>query len=105
MTQKEIAFNHLRRQLCVDDEAAIAELYNEFLASFPRKIAAARAALAAADWKRLEETAHTIKGDSAIVGLGQLRDLAMALQEAGKTRDRDSCRRLAEELERGFSPI
>jgi HPt (histidine-containing phosphotransfer) domain-containing protein len=102
MTQKETAEAYLKQQLCVDDQSVIDDIYNEFIPAFKKNLAEANEAFAKKDWEALATAAHTLKGDTAIVGLMTLRELAMELQSAGKSADADACERLLAALKENF---
>ena len=81
---KDKTRNYLVEQLGSDDSDLIAEIYAEFLSAFERNLRIAEKSFGNADSDGLVHAAHTIKGDAAIVGEDEVRDLALALQNAGK---------------------
>ena len=81
---KDKTRNYLVEQLGSDDSDLIAEIYAEFLSAFERNLRIAEKSFGGEDSDGLVNAAHTIKGDAAIVGENEIRDLALALQNAGK---------------------
>lgn len=82
---KDKTRNYLIEQLGSDDSNLITEIYAEFLSAFERNLRIAEKSFDGGDAEGLVHAAHTIKGDAAIVGENEVRDLALALQNAGKT--------------------
>lgn len=69
------------------DEDIVAEIYAEYVTSLHAKAQEAADRLAAADWQRLDETAHTIKGNALVAGDTETADAAIALRGASKLGD------------------
>jgi len=70
-----------------DETETIAIVWNEYLGETTKQLAAARDALAAADYPALDRIAHTLKGNALIVGDGALVTAAVALRDAAKAGD------------------
>ncbi|MEI8078503.1 MAG: Hpt domain-containing protein [bacterium] len=47
------------------------------------------AAIAASDWKTAGDHGHSIKGIAASVGMDDLRDLGLAIEQAGRRGEKD----------------
>lgn len=92
MTYKEKISRYLSEQLTVKDPQLIEELYNEFLMEFHEKLNETENALAHSDYLKLKTLAHTMKGDSAIIGLEELKIIAMQLQEAAEQKNPEQCK-------------
>ncbi len=103
MNPRKNAEQYLKAQLSVQDDEMIREIYQEFLTVFARNLSAAGEALAEGDYNRLDTLAHTLKGDAAIVGLQELKSLAMSLQEYSKNGDAENCRLLLQQLTDHFA--
>lgn len=103
MSPKETAEQYLKAQLSVQDEETVREIYQEFQMVFARNLSAAGKALDEGDCTRLGSFAHTLKGDAAIVGLQNLKSLAMSLQEQSRKGDTENCRELLKQLTALFS--
>ena len=82
---KDKTRNYLIEQLGSDDSNLITEIYAEFLSAFERNLRIAEKSFDGGDAEGLVHATHTIKGDAAIVGENEVRDLALALQNAEKT--------------------
>lgn len=69
------------------DEEIVAEIYAEYVSSLHAKAKEAAERLAAGDWTRLDESAHTIKGNALVAGDTETADAAIALRGAAKLGD------------------
>ena len=69
------------------DREAVAEILAEFAADAPRQAAAVRDAVAGGDAELVRRCAHTLKGASANVGAGALREVARRLEQAAAAGD------------------
>ena len=69
------------------DEEIVSEIYAEYVSSLHDKAKEAADRLAACDWTRLDETAHTIKGNALVAGDTETADAAIALRGASKLGD------------------
>lgn len=68
-------------------EAAVKEVWAEYLSSTAERIAEARTALAADDFPELDSVAHRLKGNALMVGDQPLAMAAVALRDAAKASD------------------
>jgi HPt (histidine-containing phosphotransfer) domain-containing protein len=64
------------------DQRLLRELVGIFVDEGPKRLEALRAAVSAADGHQVEQIAHSLKGSASILGAGQLRDAAQALEDA-----------------------
>jgi len=69
------------------DRQLLAELAELFLQDYPRLLEEIRDSIPKADFATLERGAHTLKGRLAFFGIQRIRQMAMALEEMGKTHD------------------
>ena len=69
------------------DEEIVAEIYAEYVSSLHAKAKEAAERLAAGDWTRLDESAHTIKGNALVAGDTETADAAIELRGAAKLGD------------------
>ncbi len=81
----------LDRQLALsrvgDDSELLREIAVIFLADYPRSLAEIRAAIAAADGKQLETSAHALKGSVANFGARAAVESASRLEQMGHAGD------------------
>jgi HPt (histidine-containing phosphotransfer) domain-containing protein len=82
------------------------ELFEDYvkicLRDIPARLKKIRAGLSSKDYKSVNIHAHSIKGMANIMGAYFLRDAALAMETAGKSRDTARIRHLASETEREF---
>ena len=69
------------------DRQLLAELAELFLQDYPRLLEEIRNSIPKADFVTLERGAHTLKGRLAFFGIQRIREMALALEEMGKTHD------------------
>jgi len=82
-------FNPARlEQLCVElDRTAVAEMVGDFLADFPARLAEIHRLHAAAQWRDLERTAHSLKGLAALFGFEKLSGQFLAIEAGAEAGD------------------
>lgn len=73
-----IDVDRLRRTF--EDDTVLAELYAMYVEDTSRRIADLRTALNAGDLSRVSRTGHTLKGSSANIGAGVMREVAAELE-------------------------
>ena len=83
---KECCRKYLDEQFGGDADI-IGEIYGEYVSSVGEKLGEAEAALAAADWVRLDKVAHTIKGNALAAGDTETADVAIELRKAAALSD------------------
>jgi two-component system sensor histidine kinase/response regulator len=90
--------------LCDDDGEMLDELLRAFAEDEPRLYGALERAFHAEDFESLAKNAHALKGVLAALAAIPGRDLALALERAGRNADLEETRRivllLREELDR-----
>ena len=64
---------------------AIARIVDHFLAETSQRLATLHSAISAGDAKLLEQAAHALKGISGTVGANEMLDLAVRLEEYGRS--------------------
>lgn len=101
---KECCKKYLDEQFGGDADV-VADIYGEYGISLRAKVAEAAAALAAGDWKTLDGTAHTIKGNALAVGDGEVSGVAVLLRQAAKLEDRGACAPLVSDLEKALETL
>ena len=87
------------------DADVVGEIYSEYVTSVGVKLSEADAALAAADWTRLDHVAHTVKGNALAAGDAEMAETAIALRKASALADSAEAASLVaklRELERGL---
>ena len=99
----------LDRRLALSRVGGDAELLREiahvFLEDYPRSLIAIRAAIAAADAKQLEISAHSLKGSVANFGAREAVEAALRLERMGHDREmRESAESLLA-LERALAAL
>jgi CheY-like chemotaxis protein len=85
------------------DEEFFNELLLTFLQEIPARIGELRSALERNDPNSITEQAHTIKGASANIGAHALKQVALEIEVAGKSRDLHKAHSYSEKLEREYS--
>jgi HPt (histidine-containing phosphotransfer) domain-containing protein len=90
--------------LCEDDGEMLGELLRAFAEDEPRLYGALERALHVEDFEHLAKNAHALKGVLAALAAIPGRDLALALERAGRNANLEEARRimplLREELDR-----
>ena len=66
------------------DREVVDEIYGEFVRSMDEKLDEADAALAAADWLKLDRVAHAVKGNALAAGDTAMADVAIELRGVAK---------------------
>jgi CheY-like chemotaxis protein/HPt (histidine-containing phosphotransfer) domain-containing protein len=89
----------------MDDEELAQTVAEGFLGDIPRQIEILKGCLAHGDVVSAERQAHSIKGASANVGGGALREVAFRMEKAGKTGDLESITSHLPELETEFARL
>jgi CheY-like chemotaxis protein len=84
------------------DPAAQQELLTLYLSSTQSLIEQITTAHEARDYEQLAARAHEIKGASAYIGAGDLREIARNLELAAKARDTEKIQESVDELEPAF---
>ena len=69
------------------DADVVGEIYSEYVTSVGVKLSEADAALAAADWTRLDHVAHTVKGNALAAGDAEMAETAITLRKAAALSD------------------
>jgi HPt (histidine-containing phosphotransfer) domain-containing protein len=72
-----------------DDPAFLDQLVDTFLAEAPGYLAAIDAAVAAGDATGVVVPAHTLKGNAATIGAGELAAVSRGLEERGRRGETD----------------
>lgn len=80
------ARRHLAQEYGLEEED-LRELEATLIANLSELRTSLTAANAAGDWKTAGDHGHSIKGIAASVGLNDLRDLGLALEQAGRSGD------------------
>lgn len=69
------------------DRSLLAELVGIFLEDYPQRVAELREAIAQGDAPRTQRVAHGLKGSVAGFGAKQAKELALRLEQIGKSGD------------------
>ena len=90
--------------ICDGDEALFLEIVQIFLEDTPQRIETLSQAVEANDADQIQKTAHALKGASANLAAGPLRQAAQVLEKTGRDRHtalaREGFRRVLHEWER-----
>lgn len=90
--------------ICDDDEELFLEIVQIFLEDTPKRIEALSGAVVAGDADQIRKTAHALKGASANLAAGPLRQACQALERTGRDGQtalaREGFRRVLHEWER-----
>ena len=70
-----------------DKQPFIKKMFTVFIAQEPKRVDQIRDALAAEDAKQLRLLAHALKGGAATLGVEQVRDRCLHLENAAKAED------------------
>jgi CheY-like chemotaxis protein/HPt (histidine-containing phosphotransfer) domain-containing protein len=89
----------------MDDEDLARMLVESFLKNTPMQIAAMKGYLETGDVMGVERQAHTIRGASANMGGGRLREVAFEMEKAARAGDLSAAGRLIPELEAQFDRL
>ena len=82
------------------DRRLLLELIGLFVEDLPGRLTGLKEASATRDVRQLERLAHSLKASAAILGAGDLRGAALALEEAVRSRRLDAAPGLLADLER-----
>lgn len=90
--------------ICDDDEELFLEIVQIFLEDTPQRIEVLSGAVVAGDAEKIQKTAHALKGASANLAAGPLRQACQALEKTGRDGQtalaREGFRRVQHEWER-----
>ena len=98
----EAALETIRRLQRPGQPYPLAELLAMFVDSTPQRLADMRAAVEGADGGRLATTAHTLKGEAAMVGAREVRAGCAKLERLGRSKDLFGAAALLETLAAAF---
>jgi two-component system, sensor histidine kinase and response regulator len=84
------------------DEELLKEIATIFLEDYPNSIQEIRAAIAASDAKRLETSAHTLKGSVSNFGARSAVASALLLEQMGRAGQMQQCAEALEALEQAL---
>lgn len=87
---------------CMDDKDLCAELINLFIDDFSAGLESLKQIIAQGDSSSIFQRAHTIKGSAANIAANQIREIALAMESAGKRGELSPCVELLPHLERAF---
>ena len=88
-----------------DDMDFLLELLEMYEKDFRAKAATLETALAGFDFEALREIGHYLKGSSANLSLGPLREAAFMLERAGTEKDPEGAIEGMARLKRGFEDL
>ena len=83
-----------------DKQPFIKKMFTVFIAQEPKRIREIKDALASGDAKQLRLLAHALKGGAATLGVSQVRDRCLALENAAKVDDLPAAEAEVVELEK-----
>ena len=83
-----------------DDKDLLDSLYAEYCATAKQYVEAIKAALPKGDFAELKRLAHTLKGNSAMVGDTEMNAHALAFENGAKAEALATCKAELPELER-----
>ena len=89
----------LRQLQQPDKPDAIARIVDHFLAETGQRLATLHRAITTGDAKLLEQAAHALKGISGTVGANEMLDLAVRLEEYGRSGRTDDAAEVVTALE------
>jgi signal transduction histidine kinase/CheY-like chemotaxis protein/HPt (histidine-containing phosphotransfer) domain-containing protein len=87
------------------DETLLAELVRVFALDYPKRLAEVREAIAMSDDKRLERTAHGLRGEVGLFGAEIASNLAATLETMGREGHLENARDVLQELERELARV
>ena len=94
---KNACIEYLTEQL--GDRDVAGEVYAEYAASFREKLAEAKRSFADRDWKNLDFTVHTLKGNALSAGDEEAAKTAIELRGAAQLSDEGRAAELLSRLE------
>ncbi|MBU1023585.1 response regulator, partial [bacterium] len=96
-----IDFEELLKRLDGDEEL-IRDIFDEFIADVPRRISAIHEALEIGDNQLAQREAHSLKGASANLSAGQLREIAYRIEQSCTNDELNDIPSLLHQLEEQF---
>ena len=96
--QEEI-ITYLKEQVAGDDKELLDSLYAEYCLTAKEYVASLKTALPAGDFSELKKLAHTLKGNSAMVGDKAMNAHALAFENGAKAEALATCQAEILELE------
>ena len=97
---KEEIVAYLKEQVAGDDKELLDSLYAEYCATAKEYVEALKAAIPNGDFAELKRLAHTLKGNSAMVGDTEMNAHALAFENGAKAEAIATCQAELPELER-----
>jgi HPt (histidine-containing phosphotransfer) domain-containing protein len=88
-----------------EDDAVLAELYTMYVEDTGRRIGELRGAVSSGDLDRCRRTGHALKGSSANIGAGVMREIAAELETTDIHDSGSQAAELLGELESEFARI
>ncbi|MBP5640580.1 MAG: Hpt domain-containing protein [Victivallales bacterium] len=88
---KEEIYTYLKEQFG-DDKDTIEAVYAEYCTTVHERIADIQKTFEAKDMEQVRHLAHTLKGDTAIVGDSNMNEHAKAFEAAVKASDLETCK-------------
>ena len=96
---KEEIVAYLKEQVG-DDKELLDTLYSDYCATVTEYVDALKAALPKGDFAELKRLAHTIKGNSAMVGDTEMNAHSLAFENGAKAENLATCQAELPELEK-----
>jgi HPt (histidine-containing phosphotransfer) domain-containing protein len=84
------------------DEEFVAEIVEIFLETADEMLAAVDSAVAAGDAHRVERAAHSMKGALLNIAAEPVADIALRLEQAGRSGELELCSQLYDELKQDY---
>ncbi|MEM7585735.1 MAG: ATP-binding protein [Acidobacteriota bacterium] len=87
------------------EDPELAELVRSFVHTLPEKVTDLRAALESQDWERFDAATHKLVGTTGTYGLGEIFEVAEALEQAGFQRSAETALPLLDQLDEAIRRV
>jgi HPt (histidine-containing phosphotransfer) domain-containing protein len=105
-TAQLMSFNrHLALDRVGGDEDLLKEVLQLFLEECPQLMAQVNQAVETGDPRRVEQSAHTLKGSLSTIGAELGASKAQTLESMGRSRDLEGCRQALEQLHQSVNRL
>ncbi len=87
------------------DESFLYELLNDFISEYRNYMDELQKEIGERNFDKIYVIGHTVKGASALLSLGNIREFSYQLEKAGKSRDIDKIKVIFDELQSEYDNL